>query len=105
MPDDRDMFTLAEAARRLPQRRGRNVHLLTIKRWVTKGVCGVRLSACKVGGVWYTCQAWVDEFVAACTSATKDGEPRFEPRRASYAQAELHRRYGFDPPSSLPPIR
>jgi hypothetical protein len=54
-PMSEEVFTLAEAARRLPRlRRGRPVDLSTLYRWAGRGLRGVRLETLCVGGTRVT---------------------------------------------------
>ncbi len=66
-PDDR--LSLKEVCSLLPSRNGKKPCLLTVWRWVTKGVAvtngRVRLRAFRVGRNWFTRSAWVDEFISA----------------------------------------
>lgn len=48
------LFPLVEASNYLPKRRGKKVHVSTLFRWVSRGVSGVHLETCKVGGIRYT---------------------------------------------------
>lgn len=50
---------LKAAAKRL------GVHLNTIMRWRISGVQGVKLRCQRIGGRFFTCKQWLDEFVSA----------------------------------------
>lgn len=63
-PDD-EHLTLAQAAATLPGR----PHLSTLHRWRLRGVRGVRLQTCLVGGRRFTTRRWLSEFCAASTAA------------------------------------
>ncbi|QDV74290.1 DUF1580 domain-containing protein [Botrimarina mediterranea] len=63
-PDD-EHLSLAEAAKTLPGR----PHLSTLHRWRLRGIRGVRLKTCLVGGRRYTTPRWLREFIAASTAA------------------------------------
>jgi hypothetical protein len=55
-----ELFTLAEAARRLPSQ----PHVCTLWRWSLRGVRGVRLKTVVVGGRRYTTASFLSSFVA-----------------------------------------
>jgi len=58
-----DLFPLSEVPRRIPKgSSGKPRHLSRIHSWRADGVRGVRLQATRVGGCWYTCEAWLREF-------------------------------------------
>lgn len=89
-PDD-DHLTLPEAAATLPGR----PHLSTLHRWRLRGVRGVRLRTCLVGGRRYTTRRWLREFSEATTAAAEEtptatSTPRADRQRAiRAAEAEL----------------
>ena len=62
---DDEHLTLAQAAATLPGR----PHLSTLHRWRLRGVRGVRLRTCLVGGRRFTTPRWLREFCAASTAA------------------------------------
>jgi hypothetical protein len=94
-------ITLAEAADLFPKRRGKKVHVKTIKRRIIKGCRGVRLEGFKDGGIWYTTPQAIREFREACT---RQAIPAIGARRAKRerqlanleAKELLKRRYGFN---------
>ena len=47
-------ITLSEAAKVLPEVNGRRPHAATVWRWARKGINGVRLETCRVGGRYVT---------------------------------------------------
>lgn len=68
------LLSLSEAAKILPG----TPHLSTLHRWRLRGVRGVKLETCLVGGRRYTSVEAVDRFLAASTAAA-DSQPN--PRR------------------------
>ncbi len=81
-----DYLTLSQAANSLPGR----PHLSTLHRWRLRGVRGVRLRTCLIGGRRFTTSGWLDEFIAA-TSAAADGQVSTAPsssREAAIRAAE-----------------
>lgn len=63
---DEDLISLADAASRLPRRRGgKSVHSSTIYRWAKVGLKGVRLETISIGGTkctsWEALQRFFDE--------------------------------------------
>lgn len=71
-------LTLAEAAAQLPGR----PHLSTIHRWRLRGVRGVRLRTCLVGGRRFTRPEWLRQFIVASSEAgDQHAVPRTEPAR------------------------
>jgi hypothetical protein len=73
------LLTLPEAAASLPGR----PNVSTVHRWRLRGVRGVRLESCRIGGRRYTSVEALCRF-AAKTTAVADGEtePRTPHRRA-----------------------
>lgn len=65
------MFSLAEAARRLPNR----PHVSTLWRWYLRGVRGVRLKTVVVGGRRYTTAAYLEDFVAHLSAPRSSASP------------------------------
>jgi hypothetical protein len=84
------LLTFTEAARSLPKR----VHPSTIFRWKLRGVRGVRLESCVIGGRRFTSAEAIERFAAATTAAA-DGmpsstrTPRQRQRDIERAEAEL----------------
>ena len=70
------LLTLNQAAHSLPGR----PHVSTIHRWRFRGVRGVQLETCMVGGRRYTSREALERFSAATTAAA-NGEPA--PRRTN----------------------
>lgn len=66
--DSESLLTLQAAASWLPGR----PHLSTLHRWRLRGVRGVKLDTCLIGGVRYTSKEAVQDFVA---STTRQGDP------------------------------
>jgi hypothetical protein len=63
-----EVLTLANAAKRLPHRRRGKVHLSTLYRWVTEGLCGVRLETIQIGGTCCTSVEALQRFFEALTA-------------------------------------
>jgi hypothetical protein len=96
---DTDRIPLAEALHYLPKRQGKHLTLDTLKRWVTKGVGGVRLSATKFGGRWYTTVDWIREFEERCTQQrqpTRSERPEGLRREAVERARAYLRSQGFN---------
>lgn len=60
------ILTFQEAARSLPG----TPHLSTLHRWRLKGIRGVRLKSCLIGGKRYTSREALQQFVDATSAAT-----------------------------------
>jgi hypothetical protein len=93
------LISLTDATKLLPQRQGRKVHVMTVKRWILQGTNNVYLAAQKVGGCWYTTERWIEEFCIACTrSATRPSQrtPSAKSESQRKAKRELERRYKFN---------
>jgi hypothetical protein len=96
-----DLIELSEAAKLLPKRHGKKIHVKTIKRWIVKGCRGIRLGGQKIGDVWFTSAAWLRQFHDECTRrASRESEcdrpPAVVSEAARRAERELARRFGFD---------
>jgi hypothetical protein len=71
-------ISLTEVCRTLPKgKRGRQVHLSCVLRWITQGSKApdgrrVRLEAVRVGGRWITSKEALARFVAALTPRFQD---------------------------------
>lgn len=80
-----NLISLREAARRLPGRRGRGVHIATVYRWAQSGVAGVRLEVLRLGGQLVTSVESLQRF-AEQLSKSSDCEQlrsRRSPKKAS----------------------
>lgn len=44
---------------------GIRVSVKTAHRWIRRGVRGVVLGSCRIGGRYYTLRCWLDEFITA----------------------------------------
>ena len=66
-----DLFTLADAAQRLPGQ----PHISTLHRWRLRGCRGFKLTTWLVGGRRYTSQTAIDEFIAATSAASVPPTP------------------------------
>jgi hypothetical protein len=62
-----NLIALSDVVDLLPKRRGKKIHIKTVMRWVIEGCRGTRLTATKIGGVWYTSNAWLIEFQQSCS--------------------------------------
>lgn len=68
------LISFAELATSLPSRRkNRPVHVSTIHRWRSSGICGIRLEAIRVGGAWHTTQEAFARFCQRLTAAEGEG--------------------------------
>lgn len=56
------VISLRDAAKSLPGRNGRKVHISTLYRWTTRGLKGVRLETVHVGGIVCTSQEALQRF-------------------------------------------
>lgn len=68
--DREKLITMAEGARQVPGR----PNLTTLWRWRNRGVCGVKLEVCCVGGRTYTSTEALSRFLERVTAA-KNGQP------------------------------
>ena len=90
-----DFITLTKAAKLLPGRTKKTRHVTCVWRWAIKGSRGVVLRTEWIGGMRYTTEPWLQEFLAAV--AEKRDEPhirRTTPnlnKRLQRARAELRK--------------
>ena len=63
------LLTLRDVTRFLPGK----THISTVHRWRLRGVRGVRLETCLIGGRRYTSREALARFVAATTAAAASG--------------------------------
>ena len=90
--DGSDYLTLQEAARCVP---GVKPHANTLRRWIVRGVRGLRLRAVHTGR-WYTTAEWVREFLEGRTAA-RLGWPHDAAlsERAEIARAAMREKWGI----------
>lgn len=86
------LLTFSEASKRLPGR----PHVSTLHRWRLRGVRGIKLESCLVGGKRYTSHEAVQRFSAATTAAADGAVAQSRPSRQRAvalrnAEAELRR--------------
>ena len=75
-PNSETLFSLAEAAKHLPRRRGgRPVHVSCIYRWTTSGCKGVVLEALQVGGTRCTSREALARFFERLTHGATTASP------------------------------
>lgn len=48
------LLTLADAAKELPRRGGRKIHMSTVWRWANRGLKGIKLESIQLGGSTWT---------------------------------------------------
>lgn len=61
-----DLLSMAEASRVLPGRPA----VSTLHRWRIRGIRGIRLETCLIGGIRYTSWRAIQEFVSATSGET-----------------------------------
>ena len=82
-----ELITLAEAARRVPNRKsGRGVNCSTVWRWCLAGCKGVRLETVFCGGTRFTSREALQRFFVATTAAAS-GETLPSPTAKQRAKA------------------
>lgn len=88
--EDERLLKLAKAAKTLPG----NPASSTLFRWASRGIRGVRLETCLIGGVRYTSREAIQRFVDATTCAG-EGQPdaMSQTRRAREADVRRDERY------------
>jgi hypothetical protein len=84
-------LSLQEASAILPKRNGKRVHVATIKRWIINGIGGVRLSAHRLGQIWYVTPDAITKFVAD----RSPGQVVFAPNKAARVAAAKKRLKGI----------
>ncbi len=90
------LLSIRQAARRIPGRRGKPIHVSAVYRWIQRGVDGVRLEVVRVGGTTYTSAESLQRFSEALTQARHGDQPSPTRLRTSSnnARKELER-HGF----------
>lgn len=63
------LLKLSAAAREVPGRSGRGLHVSTVWRWALRGVRGIRLETVLIGGIRYTSREALERFIARTTAA------------------------------------
>lgn len=87
MLDVSSLWPLKQLADHLPlSPRGKKVHRSTGFRWASRGVRGRKLKVALVGGVIYTCDAWLSEFLEA---KPEPAAPGGRPADASARQDQI----------------
>lgn len=69
------LLSLTEAARRLPGRRGKRIHVATLHRWASRGVKGVQLETVRVGGTRCTSMEALQRFIERVTGPREPQAP------------------------------
>lgn len=69
-------------------RRGRRIHVATIRRWASRGVGGVRLRVTRVGGMTCTTEGWLHAFFDAVSAQQQPSPDAPAGRTADPAQVE-----------------
>lgn len=64
------VLTIPEAAKRLPGRRGKPIHVSTVYRWIQTGVEGIRLEAARMGGTMVTSVEALQRFLVGLSSGS-----------------------------------
>jgi len=86
---NREQFlTFGEAAKVLPKRSGKRIHVNTIYRWHHLGVRGVRLEAARIGGRLCTSCEALQRFTDALSEARPTANT-VETRRSKAVEASL----------------
>lgn len=81
-----ELIALTDVPKRLPRRRGKKVHYSTVYRWATKGSRGKKLESRLIGGVRYTTQAALQDFLQ------NDPRPKIERTIAEQLRQTLYRK-------------
>jgi hypothetical protein len=94
-PNSEALFSLADAARTLPRRRGgKKAHVSCVYRWTTSGCRGVILESIQIGGTRCTSREALGRFFELLTFADDhraDRTPNRRQRAAAAAERELQR--------------
>ena len=68
-----ELIAFREVPELLPSRRlGRPLCLSTVRIWATRGLRGVRLKSVRIGGIRYTSEAWLRDFIRATGGADSE---------------------------------
>lgn len=95
------LVPLRDVADRYPARGGRRKHIGVVRRWVRKGVAGVKLEAVQLAGRWHTSEEALARFHAGVAAARQRStppaprHPRGSARTADDAAARKLRRMGL----------
>ena len=74
---DKDaLVLLSEASAFLPKRNHKLVHASTLHRWRSHGINGVKLHCFRIGAIWYTTKAALEQF---CSPTQIVQQPTPEP--------------------------
>ncbi len=84
-----NLITLAEAAKLVPGRHGRGVHVASVYRWAMTGCRGTKLETVAVGGARLTSREAVARFAARCS-----GHPEIPPPRPKQERERAAHRAG-----------
>lgn len=88
------MMSLTAASRLFPTDSGKRVSLISMRRWITEGVRGVRLEATFSAGKWWVTREAVNTFLAEQTRQRR-GVTRTNRESTSHIMAELRRKHGI----------
>ncbi len=82
---DRELITIADAARIVPTR----PHIGTIFRWMTRGVRGRVLASWLIGGQRFTSRVAIEDFLAALNGSEPPSITEERERAIAAAEREL----------------
>ena len=82
------VLSLRDAAKSLPGRNGRKIHISTLYRWANRGVKGIRLETVRVGGTLCTSQEALQRF---CDGLSGSDIPVPKPRESLARRRAIER--------------
>lgn len=92
--DHDQLRPISELIPLFPLKRGRTASVAKIRRWIARGVRGVRLQGQRIGGEWYSSAASVESFVRS-TNPSMPAASKPDPRKARKVRRALEAE-GFD---------
>lgn len=61
--DSNQLVPFNKLVRMIPKRNNNSVHVSTVHRWRSIGIKGIKLEAKKIGGIYYTTESALNDFL------------------------------------------
>ena len=83
-----ECFPLAAAAKLIPGREGKPIHVSALYRWIERGVNGTKLEVILIGGRKHVSREALQRFFESCSDHSLRGPKRHRPNHRRSAEDE-----------------